>query len=177
MAAIRFKFSAPKAHAAIHWMVRERPGIDLHAALKAFYFADKKHLNENRRPIFGATYRALKWGPVPQEVYDMMKGEALWLAELKTDRYPWRLEGYHLHIQNNAAPDLSVFSESDLEALRYGLSKSLGMTFSERTEATHGPDWQAARLGTMRYEDMIDESPDKAELVAYLRETARYIRL
>ncbi len=38
---IRFKFAADKARAAIHWMAREHNGIDLHAALKACYFADK----------------------------------------------------------------------------------------------------------------------------------------
>lgn len=177
MRPIRFRFSASKARAAILWMVTARPSVDLHTLLKACYFADKRHLNEYGRPIFGATYRAMKFGPVPLEIYEMAKGDAIWLAELGADRFPWNLRGYRLELSANEDPDMSVLSESDIDALRWGFERSCEMTFDERTAATHGADWQAARLGLMRYEDMIDESPGKADLVAYLREAAPVIRL
>lgn len=174
---IRFKFAPAKARAALHWMLRQSPTCDLHTALKGFYFADKKHLNENDRPIFGATYRAMKFGPVPIEVYEMAKGDALYLEELSADRYPWALRGYTLRLEENEEPDLSVLSATDMQALEYGYKLSRSMTFNERTAATHGHDWQAAQLGLMNYEDMIDESPHKAEKVEYLREASRYMRL
>ncbi|MGE8940645.1 Panacea domain-containing protein [Leptospira interrogans] len=177
MRPIRFKFAAVKALAAIQWMLEQEQTVDLHTALKAFYFADKLHLNQHRRPIFGATYRAMKFGPVPLEVYEMMKGEPLWLAELGRTGFPWDLHGYTLRRTSNDVADLSVLSDTDREALRCGLQKSISMTFNERTAATHGPDWQAAKLGTMRYEDMIDEGPDKPALVAFLREAAQFLRL
>jgi hypothetical protein len=145
--------------------------------LKACYFADKKHLNEHGRPIFGAVYRAMKFGPVPLEIYEMAKGEALWLAELDVDRLPWQLDGYRLRLVSNEEPDFSVLSESDREALASGFRKSCEMTFNERTAATHGSDWQAADLGIMRYEDMLEDGPHKDEHVAYLREASRYVRL
>jgi hypothetical protein len=53
----------------------------------------------------------------------------------------------------------------------------MSMSFNERTAATHGPDWQAADLDMMQYEDMLDDGPDKAERVAYLREAAPFLRL
>lgn len=177
MRTIRFKFSPVKARAAIHWMISEKQSVDLHTLLKACYFADKKHLNDFRRPIFGAIYRAMRFGPVPIEIYEMAKGEAIWLAELGVDHYPWRLDGYRLGLVGNEIPDISVLSESDMEAIQDGFARSCEMTFNERTSATHSSDWQAAELGYMRYEDMIDDSPQKEELVAYLRESARYIRL
>jgi hypothetical protein len=174
---IRFKFSALKALAAIQWMLEQKQTIDLHTALKACYFADKQHLNQHRRPIFGATYRAMKFGPVPLEIYEMMKSEPLWLAELGRTSFPWRLDGYTLRRTGNETADLSVLSATDLDALGFGLQKSISMTFNERTAATHGPDWQAARLGTMNYEDMIEDGPDKPALVAFLRESAPFLRL
>jgi hypothetical protein len=174
---IRFKFSAAKALAALHDMTVKRPGIDLHAALKACYFADKAHLNAHGRPVFGARYRAMRFGPVPLEIYEMAKGEALWLAELGIDRMPWRLDGFRLNVEGNAPPDLSALSETDREAVAAGMAQSLGMNFDQRTAATHGADWQAAQLGRMAYEDMIAEGPEKAELVAYLREAAPHMRL
>ena len=174
---IRFRFAPAKARAALLWMIEQKPGIDLHTALKACYFADKRHLNEHGRPIFGATYRAMRFGPVPLEIYEMAKGEAIWLAELGAEQYPWRLQGYHFIRLDNDAPDLDALSESDMEALQEGLAQSSALTFDERTAATHGEDWQAANLGTMRYEDMLDDSPDRAERIAYLSATAQRMRL
>ena len=158
-------------------MLREAPASDLHTVLKACYFADKAHLNKYGRPIFGATYRAMRFGPVPVEIYEMAKGEPIWLAELNANHYPWRLDGFRLSLTENAEPDLDVLSEFDLEELQLAFAQSRLMNFNERTAATHGPDWQAADLGYMRYEDMIDESPRKPEMVEYLRETSRFIRL
>jgi uncharacterized phage-associated protein len=177
MKQIRFRFSPTKALAALSWMLQRQAGADLHTILKGCYFADKKHLNQYGRPIFGATYRAMKFGPVPLEIYEMAKGEAIWLAELGLDRYPWHLEGYRLHLVTNDDIDLSVLPESDMDAIRTEYDLCSRMTFNARTAVTHGKDWQAANLGIMRYEDMLDESPQKAAKVAYLRESAPFIRL
>ena len=174
---IKFKFAAQKAYAAVHWMVAQQHAIDLHAALKACYFADKSHLNEHRRPIFGATYRAMRFGPVPLEIYEMMKGEALWLAETGQESFPWELKGFRLNSIGNEGAELDALSETDVEHLSAGLETSLKMDFNERTAATHGPDWQKANLGTMSYEDMIEDGPEKAGIVAYLEANARYMRL
>jgi hypothetical protein len=176
MSKIRFRFAAAKSLAAIRWMLRKRQPLDLHAILKSCYFADKAHLNEFGRPIFGATYRAMRFGPVPLEIYEMLKGESIWLAEIQAERYPWSLEGYRVRLLDNDDPELGELSETDLECLALALDKSLGMNFNERTAATHGPDWQAAELGVMSYEDMIDE--DKRErLLPYLQDNAKYMRL
>ena len=176
---IVFIFAVDKARAALHAMVQGRASIDLHTVLKACYFADKAHLNANGRPIFGARYRAMRFGPVPLEIYEMAKGEPIWLAELGVAELPWLLHGYSLQANPaiNAQPDLGVFSASDHSALEQGIRTATGMTFDQRTAATHGADWQAAGLGMMRYEDMIEDGPDKAALVTELRESARYMRL
>jgi hypothetical protein len=175
---IRFKFAPKKALAALYWMLCQEDRLDLHTLLKACYFADKSHLNAYTRPVFGATYRAMRFGPVPLEIYDMAKGEPLWLAEIDLERYPWKLLGYHVERCSNEEPNLDALSESDVEALGEGFKKSRGMTFNERTAATHGPDWEAANLGLMRYEDMIEDGrPDKSEFTSYLLENAHRIRL
>ncbi len=174
---IRFKFAAEKACAAIHWMVAQHPSIDLHAALKSCYFADKGHLNEKGRPVFGATYRAMKFGPVPLEIYEMMKGEALWKAELGLERFPWVLEGYRLRGTANEEPNLDSLSDSDFAHLRAAVERSVTLSFTERTEVTHGADWQKAELGLMRYEDMLEEGPDREAILSHLEANSRYMRL
>jgi hypothetical protein len=177
MSEIRFKFAPAKAYAALHWMIGEAQPVDLHTVLKACYFADKAHLNKYGRPVFGATYRAMRFGPVPLEIYEMAKQEPLWMADLGLSTLPWKLEGFQLRLVGNDPPDLSVLSETDIEEITSGFEASRAMTFTERTAVTHGPDWQAARLGIMRYEDMIDDTADKPRLVEYLRENAGLLRL
>jgi hypothetical protein len=177
MSVIRFKFAPEKAVAAIHWMVSQRSDVDLHAALKSCYFADVEMLNRHFRPIFGATYQAMAYGPVPLEIYELIKGEPLRMAEAGLEALPWTLAGRSLRLVGNGDVDLSSLSIADRDALKSGFEKSVAMTFTERTAATHGADWQKANLGTMRYEDMIRESEQKAGAVAYLQETGRFLKL
>ena len=167
MKPIRFKFSAQKAKAAILLIAQQRPGIDIHALLKACYFADVAHLNAHGRPIFGATYRAMKFGPVPLEIYEMVKGDAIWLAELSLEGFPWRLDGFRVQATANEAVDTDAFSESDLEALQAGIARSLSMTFNERTEATHGPDWQAKAKARLPLGRLVTAA-EAARLAVYL---------
>ena len=119
----------------------------------------------------------MKFGPVPLEIYEMAKGESLWLAELRLSSFPWRLQGYNLNLTSNESPDTSHLSESDFTALRVAFRRSTSMTFDSRTALTHGPDWQKASLGMMRYEDMLDETADKADRVLELRQLAPLMRL
>lgn len=178
MAQASYRFSPEKAVAAVQFMASQDANLDLHTAFKACYFSDKSHLNTYHQPIFGAKYRAMKYGPVPLEVYEIIKGESLWLWELGIDEMPWRLNGHR--IEATEAPPQSygaVFSESEMEHLQAGFERSRGMSFTARTAATHGPDWQAAEGGMMRYEDMIEDVPDREGIIEYLQETARHVRL
>lgn len=176
-AAAKYKFSTEKGFAAIHWMTQQGRPLDIHAALKACYFADRSHVNQHFQPIFGATYKAMKYGPVPLEIYEIMKGEGLWLWEVNAEETPWRLEGYHLRPASNDAPDMSVFSESEIEHLQAGFARSTTMNFTSRTAATHGQDWHAANGGIIRYEDMLDASDDRDRIIAWMQETAPHARL
>lgn len=172
-----YRFNAEKAFTAVHWMTKQAKPVDIHAGLKACYFADKSHLNEHFQPIFGARYRAMKFGPVPLEIYEIMKGESIWLWEVGLERTPWELRGYKLCPSENHEPDMSIFSESELSHLEAGFERSTRMTFTARTAATHGKDWQAANGGQMLYEDMLDERENKPEIVQWMQESARHIRL
>ena len=80
---IKFRFNPRKAYEGILWMLSQANGRrDLHAVLKACYFADKSHLNEYGRPVFGARYQAMPYGPVPLQIYEMLKGEPHWYRNL-----------------------------------------------------------------------------------------------
>ncbi len=153
---IPFKFSPAKTRAALHWMVSQRAPLDVFTTLAACYFADRMAMNRNGAPIFGATYDARKFGPVAIEIYEVMKAEPLWLAELSADAMPWRIEGRSMVLATSRPPDLSALSESDLDAVQAAFVKATSLVLTERTAETHGRDWQRARLGAMDYRDMVD---------------------
>jgi hypothetical protein len=177
MMSAKYRFNAAKSLQAIHFMASEAHGLDLHTALKTIYFSDKSHLNAYQQPIFGATYRAMKYGPVPLEIYEMIKGESLWLSELQMSAMPWKLDGYRIQLTSNESANLDLLAESEQAHFKEGFALSRRMSFNDRTALTHGADWQAANMGEMRYEDMIEAGPDQAAAVAFIRETARHIRL
>ena len=73
---------------------------------------------------------------------------------------------------------MRALSPSDQEELQKAFKLSNSLTFNGRTALTHGKDWQEANLGIMRYEDMFDDdTPDREEHIAYLREPGRHLRL
>ncbi len=170
-APIRFRFAARKALQAVEWMLAEYGDLDFHTILKACYFADKEHLNRFGRPIFGARYYAMRYGPVPMEIYDLLKGDLLRLHEAGVERTPWGIEGYRLRRLSNDTPGTTALSISERECLARAIEKSRSMTFDERTAATHGPDWQKARLGWMDYRDMVDDdNPMREEILEELED-------
>ncbi len=176
---IRFRFRPEKALEAVRWMLhraaqmRDRSAaLDFHTILKAAYFADKQLLNQAGRPVFGADYRAMNYGPVPVEIYEMLKCEPYWLSELGIDEYPWDRKGYHVYLSNTPTNDLRHLSEMDMQALEEGFGRAVSMTFDERTRETHGLDWVKGldRPGKrMDYADMIDpDNPRREDIITEL---------
>lgn len=180
MAVRHLRFTPDKAFAAILWMLdRADPRApDLHTILKACYFADVTHLNAYGRPIFGASYRAMRYGPVPVQIYEMLKAEPYWLAELGVESYPWTLRGYRIARQSNTPPNTDTLSRSDLDALAHGFETAREMDFDERTAATHGTDWQRAALGWMDYRDMVRaDNPDREAIIEDLEDVGTRLAL
>src|SRR5258706_11764751 len=70
---LKFEFRKEKASEAIIYIARRIPDPTYHSISKLLYFADKTSLERYGRFIFGETYVAMKHGPVPSNVYDMMK--------------------------------------------------------------------------------------------------------
>ena len=68
-----------------------------------------------------------------------------------------------------------LLSESDIEALAYGLEQVVGRSFDDLVRATHDEKaYIEANGGLMKFEDFLDEDdPDRDEKAADLAETAR----
>lgn len=188
MPRIRFTFSPAKAVDAVLWMLRDalRNGKDklgFHEVLKACYFADKVSLAKRRRPIFGAEYIAMPYGPVPIEIYEMLKCEPKWLMEMderENDDYPWIRERHYIMLSDAEKKrrrndeEYNSIALVELDIVEEAFKKSSSLTFTQRTEQTHQEDWLKGTKrsrNVMWYEDMIPEDvPERDELIQTLRE-------
>lgn len=169
---IRFRTNPHKALEVILWFAARRDGIDFHSILKLLFFADKYHLNRYGRPIVGDQYKALSYGPVAQTTYDILKREPLALQDLGLEEVPFIVRGsYRVHPER--APNLRKLSASDIEALEYAWTNYAHLDFNKRIDLSHlDPAYLNADGQTMRYEDFIEDTDEKAGILDDLRDTA-----
>ena len=68
-----FEFNAEKAIEVILYIAEHIKEPTFHTVSKVLYFADKEHLEKYGRFICGDSYIAMRRGPVPSGVYDLLK--------------------------------------------------------------------------------------------------------
>ncbi|HAG84687.1 MAG TPA: hypothetical protein DCL61_26935, partial [Cyanobacteria bacterium UBA12227] len=116
-----FEFNIDKGIDAILYIIQNGAKPTFHHISKVIYFADKEHLQKYGRLIFGDHYVAMKHGPVPSEIYEILKvtrGDKLLsctpneLVDKAKSSFSVK-EKYKVNQLREA--NLDVFSESDLE--------------------------------------------------------------
>lgn len=149
----------------------ERP--DMHKVFKVLYFADMAHLFLYGRAITGDRYVAMKYGPVPSNIYDMVKivkGES-WYADGELKAF-FGVEGFDIRPLRDA--DMSYLSATDIEQLDSSIEKYASLNFDERTRASHGSAWQKAWDNPMSddiaIEDILAESGADGDYICYIIE-------
>ncbi len=147
---IEFRFDVKKLINALAFFAGEVKDLDKLKATKLLYLADKHHLVRYGRPILGDCYFRLDAGPVPSRSLDIMNSTVdvfrvniptpnkdAFISKLKiTDhKYP--------RFQQREAPDLSVFSSSEIESLKETLHEYGKLSISKLIKLTHkDATWQ-----------------------------------
>lgn len=172
-----FEFDIEKAIEAILYIVEKGAKPTFHHISKIFYFADKKHLENYGRLICGDHYVAMKHGPVPSNIYDILK---LARENSESDYYQHEIIQKvnqaisvigKCTVQNERKPNLDYFSESDLECLNYAIENYGQMDFNELTEISHDSSWKKANENDIiELEDIIGAFENSDELLEYLND-------
>lgn len=158
--------------------------------LKTIFLADVMHLNNYGRPITFDNYYAMKDGPVPSKVYEILKSDSNNL-ELMKEIENWPLwhkiespeDGIDVfkYVRPKRSANLRVLSDTDKSALKDSLAHIKAQGFSQIRDMTHQhPAYQeawAARGNTkscqIRYELLL-QSPDQ-ELISDLVHASHYM--
>lgn len=142
-----FKFDKNTAIEAVLYLSAEVDQPTLHKIFKLMYFADKHHLQEYGRLIFGDRYIAMRHGPVPSSMYDLAKiarGEKIdtigfaneFIDAVTIDN------GYNIKSLRSANTDM--FSQSEIDSMNYAIQKYGNKSFAQLTDISHDASWEAA---------------------------------
>lgn len=145
MADVRFEFDPEKVVQALAYIASAGvPELSKLKAAKLLYFIDKYHLLKYGRPVLGDAYYCLDHGPVPSASLNMMN-EAV--DPIYTDHGPF-LQMFEEYLTVNRqpkypefvakkAPDMDVFSGSEVEALKATLDQYGKLSPWKLRELTH----------------------------------------
>ena len=99
--------------------------------VKTIFLADRAHLNKYGRPITYDDYVAMKFGPVPSAVYDLLKENKFRMDKFSLRALPWtRREAPEIgqscfaYERPQAGPSEDVLSPRDFEELSDALKRS-----------------------------------------------------
>lgn len=142
---------------ALAFLGSHMPGDSLSAmkAYKLLWLADRCHLRQNGRTITGDRYFALPKGMVPTDAKHLLDGDT---TEMETpegylDNWIRRSGQYSFKVVNT--PDLSEFSQSDIDVLERVVAVYGEKSAKELSELSHKyPEWKY-------YQDMLSDKKAK----------------
>ena len=168
------KFDQRKALHALLFVVTHVPKpANVYNVLKCLYYADRKHLQEYGRQIYGDTFYALEHGPVPSAAYEIVKyanGRAKW--DLRFPEALELLDVDDVHMSARGAPDTDLLSRSDMGCLLDAACKYGTMPFGKLKRLSHqGKAFENADPnGEMKLVDLIDELRDSKAVASHLKD-------
>ncbi|WP_082818333.1 restriction endonuclease subunit S [Variovorax boronicumulans] len=112
-------------------------------SLKALYFADKRHLEQHGRLIYGETHSALPHGPVPQAAYDatrVLNGERL-ISDFDDEALRAGLRRAKDDQQDKLVAlrdaDFIKLGQAERESLEWAIRYCADMSFEQVKAASH----------------------------------------
>jgi len=169
-------FDKEKAISTVLYIAEKLAKADLHKLSKILYFAEQKHLVKYGSPIVGDYFIAMEKGPVPSQIYDMLKtvrGDSLY----KTDEYKkyFKVEQSYI-LKPLVKPDLDEFSESDIECIDEAILENKDLNFRVLKEKSHGEAYNSAGLNsTISIEKIAKEGGANKEMIDFLKEEMEFI--
>lgn len=159
------KLEAEAGLEALIFVAKRTAKHDLYVIGKTLYMADKHHLEQHGRLIYGETHEALSMGPVPKAAYDTVKflrGEQLFSSfDEASARAAIRVEGNRLVPLRDA--DLAKLGADAVKSLEWAIRYMDGATFEQAKTATHDAAWQRTPPNAaIALEHIIDLLPVQA---------------
>ncbi len=154
---------------------------DVYSIVKTAFYAQQIQFAKSGVPLFKDDICALPFGPVPSDIYDILKiarGDQNEIGFHKNDG----LIGVAASIafdserfSTKEEPDLDYLSQSDIEAIDQAIRKVAEMCFDEIVKDTHSLEWNRV-FNSKKGKKVMDnlniakEGDASPEMLAYLKE-------
>ncbi|MEO8034831.1 MAG: Panacea domain-containing protein [Acidobacteriota bacterium] len=154
-------------------------------AAKLLFHADKYHLLKYGRPVIGDQYACMEYGPVPSTSLNVMNDVVAHdphfppVAKERFDEYlvvEKSLFRRYPVFRAKKAADLDAFSDSDVEALEYSLTKYGKKSAWQLSQDSHEePAWKLANVNRspgsrvmMDYRLFFEGHPEAADMLRFV---------
>ena len=144
-------FDSRKLTEQVIYILCKTGGVDFYHVFKILYFAEMKHLAKWGSGIVPDEFCALKYGPVPTNLYDAVKELAnprMVLSEELAKAVQFAGEDAPNVLLAKRKADLSFLSKSEIEALNQSISEHKSMTFGQLMKKSHDSAWNEANSNT-----------------------------
>ena len=126
-------------------------GVDFYHAFKILYFAEMKHLAKWGSGIVPDEFCALKYGPVPTQLYDAVKElnhPRMILSEELSEVIQFAGEDAPNVLLPKREANLKYISKSEIEALEQSIDENESLTFGQLMRKSHDEAWEEANRRT-----------------------------
>lgn len=154
---------------------------DVYSIVKTAFYAQQIQLAQSGVPLFKDEICALPFGPVPSDVYDILKiarGDQSQIEFHKNDGLidVAAVVGFDAEqFTAKESPDMDYLSASDIEAIDSAIKKVAAMSFDDIKEDTHSEEWNRV-FHSKRGKKVMDnvniarEGNASPEMLEYLKE-------
>ena len=176
MAVAPIRFDPKRAIELVLYVANKLRYPTLHSVSKILYFADRGHLSRYGSLLSGDSYVAMKHGPVPSEIYNLLKAAA-------GRRESWISPSYYevakdaIKVEDNyrlsalRAADTDLHSASQRECLDASLRENGSLSFARLTAKSHDTAWKSADENEIMDVRAIAKTLRNAkDVLAYLNE-------
>lgn len=126
-------------------------GVDFYHAFKILYFAEMKHLAKWGSGIVPDEFCALKYGPVPTQLYDAVKElnhPCMILSEELSEVIQFAGEDAPNVLLPKREANLKYLSKSEIDALEQSIEENESLTFGQLMRKSHDEAWEEANRRT-----------------------------
>lgn len=162
--------------------------VDLHKLMKIIFFSDVNAMNSDKnalQPIFGGSYLAMPYGPVPQTAYEIINNQIgeehpmhFHQLMINQDFSLTRMGNKIVNTKYDQGSnfDYKFLSKNAIEFIDSSVSLLKGLSFSAVTELSHNHPawskaWEQAQIANsksvfMEYENFYESEAKKDEALA-----------
>jgi uncharacterized phage-associated protein len=149
MAVSPIRFDPKRAIELVLYVANKLRYPTLHSVSKILYFADREHLSRYGSLLSGDSYVAMKHGPVPSEIYNLLKAAAGRRESWISPRY-YEVAKDAIKVEDNyrlsalRAADTDLLSAAQRECLDASLRENGSLSFARLTAKSHDTAWKSA---------------------------------